>query len=210
MRVVVRSARDREVWECSEDTPPANSRAPPRAAPRQSRLPTVHRLRLSQSLRSSPAKRRRCFFSEIFTERKSRRRVGRAAGRYNQASMASAAGGRITAGAGASLVGSGQRDRVPEATCYLGNLEPRVTEEFVWELFMQCGPVVSVYLPKDRVTNEHQGYGFVEFKSDQDADYVSALLSGSRHTSDPPPRVPPSRPKSRGKVEPQFRALRVC
>ena len=136
--------------------------------------------------------------------------VGRAAGRYNQASMASAAGGRITAGAGASLVGSGQRDRVPEATCYLGNLEPRVTEEFVWELFMQCGPVVSVYLPKDRVTNEHQGYGFVEFKSDQDADYVSALLSGSRHTSDPPPRVPPSRPKSRGKVEPQFRALRVC
>merc|ERR1719375_380680 len=29
---------------------------------------------------------------------------------------------------------------------------------------MQCGPVVSVYLPKDRVTNEHQGYGFVEFK----------------------------------------------
>ena len=74
MRVVVRSARDREVWECSEDTPPANSRAPPRAAPRQSRLPTVHRLRLSQSLRSSPAKRRRCgFFSEIFP-RKSRRR----------------------------------------------------------------------------------------------------------------------------------------
>jgi len=103
--------------------------------------------------------------------------------------MASAAGGRITAGAGASLVGSGQRDRVPEATCYLGNLEPRVTEEIVWELFMQCGPVVSVYLPKDRVTNEHQGYGFVEFKSEQDADYVS-LLSGSRHTSDPPPRVP--------------------
>ena len=98
--------------------------------------------------------------------------------------MASAAGGRITAGAGASLVGSGQRDRVPEATCSLGNLEPRVTEEIVWELFMQCGPVVSVYLPKDRVTNEHQGYGFVEFKSEQDADYVSVccLVPDTRAT----------------------------
>ena len=32
---------------------------------------------------------------------------------------------------------------------------------------------VNVYLPKDRVTNQHQGYGFVEFQSEDDADYVS-------------------------------------
>lgn len=32
---------------------------------------------------------------------------------------------------------------------------------------------VNVYLPKDRVTNMHQGYGFVEFKGEEDADYVS-------------------------------------
>lgn len=31
---------------------------------------------------------------------------------------------------------------------------------------------VNVYLPKDRVTSQHQGYGFVEFKSEDDADYV--------------------------------------
>ena len=31
---------------------------------------------------------------------------------------------------------------------------------------------VNVYLPKDRVTNEHQGYGFVEFRSEEDADYA--------------------------------------
>lgn len=41
-------------------------------------------------------------------------------------------------------------------------------------------PAVNVYLPKDRVTNAHQGYGFVEFKSEEDADYVSSLcLVGS-------------------------------
>jgi hypothetical protein len=34
-------------------------------------------------------------------------------------------------------------------------------------------PAVNVYLPKDRVTNAHQGYGFVEFRSEEDADYVS-------------------------------------
>lgn len=26
---------------------------------------------------------------------------------------------------------------------------------------------MSVYLPKDRVTNQHQGYGFVEFRSEE-------------------------------------------
>lgn len=35
---------------------------------------------------------------------------------------------------------------------------------------------VNVYVPKDRVTNLHQGYGFVEFRSEEDADYVSFVL----------------------------------
>jgi RNA recognition motif-containing protein len=32
---------------------------------------------------------------------------------------------------------------------------------------------VNVYMPKDRVTTQHQGYGFVEFRTEEDADYVS-------------------------------------
>jgi RNA recognition motif-containing protein len=41
-------------------------------------------------------------------------------------------------------------------------------------LFHPClTPAVNVYLPKDRVTNNHQGYGFVEFRAEEDADYVS-------------------------------------
>ena len=35
---------------------------------------------------------------------------------------------------------------------------------------------MNVYLPKDRVTNQHQQYGFVEFRSEEDADYVGHLL----------------------------------
>lgn len=35
---------------------------------------------------------------------------------------------------------------------------------------------MNVYLPKDRVTNNHQGYGFVEFRAEEDADYVSVCV----------------------------------
>ena len=41
----------------------------------------------------------------------------------------------------------------------------------VW-LIWQAGPVVNVYMPKDRVTSTHQGYGFVEFRGEDDADYA--------------------------------------
>ncbi|WMV44396.1 hypothetical protein MTR67_037781 [Solanum verrucosum] len=52
-----------------------------------------------------------------------------------------------------------------------------ITEELLWELFVQAGPVVNVYVPKDRVTNAHQGYGFVEFRSEEDGDYAIKVLN---------------------------------
>jgi RNA recognition motif-containing protein len=32
----------------------------------------------------------------------------------------------------------------------------KVNEAFLWELFVQAGPVVNVHMPKDRVTTQHQ------------------------------------------------------
>jgi splicing factor 3B subunit 4 len=130
---------------------------------------------------------------------------------------AGVAGGRITAGVGANLIGQHAQDRNQEATVYVGNLDVQLSEETVWELFIQAGPLgdftfllifkqwhltkhfvscaqmlllsicvkvswcaVNVYLPKDRVTSQHQGYGFVEFKSEEDADYVSFGASPAR------------------------------
>ena len=52
-----------------------------------------------------------------------------------------AAGGRITAGAGANLIGVHAADRNPDATCYIGNIDIQASEELVWELFVQAGPV---------------------------------------------------------------------
>lgn len=54
---------------------------------------------------------------------------------------AGAAGGRITAGAGANLIGVHAVDRNADATCYVGNIDMQATEELVWELFVQAGPV---------------------------------------------------------------------
>ena len=67
-------------------------------------------------------------------------------------------------------------ERNQEATCYVGNLDLRISEEILWELFIQCGPVVNVHLPRDKITGEHQGFGFVEFRSEEDAEYSIKIM----------------------------------
>ncbi|KZV19016.1 splicing factor 3B subunit 4-like [Dorcoceras hygrometricum] len=84
---------------------------------------------------------------------------------------------RIAPGVGANLLGQHAAERNQDATVYVGNLETKASEELLWELFVQAGPVVNVYVPKDRVTNAHQGYGFVEFRSEEDADYAIKVLN---------------------------------
>ncbi|CAL5324476.1 unnamed protein product [Camellia sinensis] len=37
--------------------------------------------------------------------------------------------------------------------------------------------MINVYAPKDRVINLHQGYGFVEFRSEEDVDYAIKVLN---------------------------------
>ena len=78
--------------------------------------------------------------------------------------MASA-GGRITAGVGANLIGQHAQDRNQEATCYVGNLDEQVTDELLWELAIQAGPVgahlhlITCHLQQAvRATPEHAQY----------------------------------------------------
>lgn len=67
-----------------------------------------------------------------------------------------------------------------EATVYIGNLDERVTDAIVWELMLQAGRIVNVHLPKDRVTQTHQGFGFVEFISEEDAEYAARIMNQIR------------------------------
>ncbi|XP_063907568.1 splicing factor 3B subunit 4 [Zophobas morio] len=68
-------------------------------------------------------------------------------------------------------------ERNRDATIYVGGLDDKVTESLLWELFVQSGPLVNVHMPKDRVTMMHQGYGFVEFMGEEDADYAIKIMN---------------------------------
>jgi len=67
--------------------------------------------------------------------------------------------------------------RNQEATCYVGNLDPTCDEDLLVELFNHVGRVSSVHMPKDKLTNQHNGYGFVEFRDVTDADYAIQVMS---------------------------------
>jgi splicing factor 3B subunit 4 len=67
--------------------------------------------------------------------------------------------------------------RNQDATCYVGNLDPQCTEDILLELFSQVGRVQSIHMPKDKLTQQHNGYGFVEFLDVLDADYAMTVLN---------------------------------
>jgi len=68
-------------------------------------------------------------------------------------------------------------ERNQDATVYVGGLDEKVSETLLWEVFVQAGPVVNVHMPKDRVSLNHQGYGFVEFIGEEDADYAIRIMN---------------------------------
>ena len=71
-----------------------------------------------------------------------------------------------------------REQRNQEATVHVGNLDSLATEELVWELFSQAGPLERIHIPRDKVTGEGSGYGFVEFQLERDAEYASKVLNG--------------------------------
>lgn len=70
-----------------------------------------------------------------------------------------------------------REERNQEATIYVGDLDERVDDSLLWELMLQAGPVVNVHIPKDKLTQAHQGYGFVEFSTPQNAEYAIKIMN---------------------------------
>lgn len=68
-------------------------------------------------------------------------------------------------------------ERNQEATVWIGGLDGQISEEVVWELMSQVGPVVNVHMPRDQVTTNHQGYCFCEFRGIEDADYAIRVMN---------------------------------
>ncbi|KAJ8908395.1 hypothetical protein NDN08_005104 [Rhodosorus marinus] len=68
-------------------------------------------------------------------------------------------------------------ERNQEATVFVGGLDEKVSDEILWELMIQAGPVKHVYIPRDRITRQAQGYGFCEFRTEEDAQYAVRILN---------------------------------
>lgn len=68
-------------------------------------------------------------------------------------------------------------DRNADATVHVGQLDEKVTDALLWELMVQAGPVRHVYIPRNRITGAHFGYGFCEFYTSLDAFYATKVLN---------------------------------
>ncbi|XP_062894311.1 RNA-binding protein 7 [Mobula hypostoma] len=62
-------------------------------------------------------------------------------------------------------------------TLFIGNLDAKVTEELLFELFLQAGPLVTVKIPKDKDGKSKQ-FAFVHFKHEESVHYGKDLLNG--------------------------------
>lgn len=60
----------------------------------------------------------------------------------------------------------------------IGNLDEKVSERVLYEILIQVGRVVDLYIPRDKETNRHKGYAFAEYESEEIADYAVRLFSG--------------------------------
>ncbi|KAG7470496.1 hypothetical protein MATL_G00114460 [Megalops atlanticus] len=66
-----------------------------------------------------------------------------------------------------------------DRSLFVGNLDPKVTEELLFELFLQAGPLIKVRIPKDS-DGKPKHFGFVNFKHEVSVLYAMNLFNGTR------------------------------
>jgi len=67
-----------------------------------------------------------------------------------------------------------------DCTVFVGNLGEKITEELLFELFLQAGPLRNVRIPKDPATKKNRRFGFVIFQHQVSVDYAIKLMNGIR------------------------------
>lgn len=70
--------------------------------------------------------------------------------------------------------------KMSSVTLYFGNVDPQLDDSLMYQLFLQFAPIKLLHMPKDRILHTHQGFGFVEFFSNEDAEYTENILRGIR------------------------------
>ncbi|XP_008807001.1 splicing factor 3B subunit 4 isoform X1 [Phoenix dactylifera] len=68
--------------------------------------------------------------------------------------------------------------RNPSCTVYIGNLDEKISERVLYDILIQVGRVIDLYIPRDKETNRHKGYAFAEYETEEIAEYAVKLFSG--------------------------------
>jgi len=64
---------------------------------------------------------------------------------------------------------------------FVGSLSWSATDEDMRDLFSPFGEIVSANVVMDRETGRSRGFGFVEFKTDEEAQAAIDALDGTEH-----------------------------
>ncbi|XP_014884092.1 RNA-binding protein 7 [Poecilia latipinna] len=65
-----------------------------------------------------------------------------------------------------------------DRTLFIRNLDTRVTEELLFELFLQAGPLIRTKIPKDS-DGKQKTFGFAVYKHEVSVPYAMQLLNGT-------------------------------
>ncbi|XP_049582406.1 RNA-binding protein 7 [Syngnathus scovelli] len=65
-----------------------------------------------------------------------------------------------------------------DRTLFIRNLDTRVTEELLFELFLQAGPLIKTKIPKDG-DGKQKTFGFAVYKHEESVPYALQLLNGT-------------------------------
>ncbi|KAL0314041.1 UNVERIFIED_CONTAM: Splicing factor 3B subunit [Sesamum angustifolium] len=60
----------------------------------------------------------------------------------------------------------------------VGNLDERVSDRVLYDILIQAGRLVDLYIPRDKETDKPKGYAFAQYESQDIAHYAVKLFSG--------------------------------
>uniref|UniRef100_A0A7S3DE86 RRM domain-containing protein n=1 Tax=Palpitomonas bilix TaxID=652834 RepID=A0A7S3DE86_9EUKA len=64
-------------------------------------------------------------------------------------------------------------------TIFVGGLADDVNEDTVSAAFVPFGEIKDLHIPRDAVTKQHKGFGFVEFEDQEDATHAIENMNGA-------------------------------
>lgn len=63
------------------------------------------------------------------------------------------------------------------SSVYVGNLHEGVNNRVLYDILIQAGYVIDLYIPYDMETNKHKGFAFAKYETEEIADYAVKLFS---------------------------------